>query len=443
MLKSFLKTLIIVGLTIAPLIAIAGGPFVVETTDHTGVALRWVDDTLTWHADPGKLSDDIDNATAREWVEDALGSWKDAKLENADRDNIATTLVNTDYAGVLSEDVDATNYGEYISDDPGPTAIIFDDTGDIIVALVGEENRETVVGLSQPLLTDSTGLRLTKGFVILNGLLQSNGVLSENQDDANDLFRATTAHELGHLLNIDHTQVNLSVGEACVRNGSCPNEGTIPTMYPQLLTPRQMVLTRDDKITVSWIYPTTAFGTNFCTITGEIFDEDGDPIKGVNVIASRVGDGDTLRMADSRSFVSGALYSSCYGNSQYHLHGIVPGKEYEVTYEPISGEFTGASDLEPLDRPPRNFTGGTIGEGTVSCESGGETIEMSALTIDLSGSNPCTFTDDDDDDDDSSSSSSTCSLMTDASSDSNLAVILFLLALLPIFIVRRIEFQKI
>ena len=78
------------------------------------------------------------------------------------------------------------------------------------------------------------------------------------------------------------------------------------------------------------------------------------------------------------------------------------------------------SDLEPLDNPPRNFTGGTIGEGAVSCESGGSTIEMAALTIDLNGGNPCTFSDDDDDDDNddggqTASGSSGCNLSPDGS----------------------------
>ena len=350
--SGLLKTLIIAGLMLIASSSFAGGPFVVEMNEHSGVALRWVDDTLSWYADPGKLSDQVDNTMARGWIEEALAKWKNAKLTNANRESVSTTVVDTDYKGLLEDDVDVTNYGDYISDEPGKSAIIFDDTGDIIVALVGEQNRDKVVGLSQPLLADSTGLRLTKGFVILNGRLQSNGVLSSNQTDANELFKATTLHELGHLLNIDHAQVNLDVGEACVRNGSCPNEGVIPTMYPQLLTKRQANLTNDDKITVSWIYPSASFGTDFCTITGEIFDENGDPIKGVNVIASRVDSTETFRLADSRSFVSGALYSACNGNSRYYLHGIVPNHQYEVTYEPISGEFTGAIRLGTFGQPP-------------------------------------------------------------------------------------------
>ncbi len=88
--------------------------------------------------------------------------------------------------------------------------------------------------------------------------------------------------------------------------------------------------------------------------------------------------------------VSGVLYPACTADGHYYLHGIIPGKAYQVTYEQLSSEYTGASGFEPLDNPPSGFAAGTItkdGATTVSCETGGETIEMDALELDVT--NPC------------------------------------------------------
>ena len=372
--------------------AIAGGPFVVDMVNRTGVAQRWQNDALEWYVDAGPLSIQISNAVARQWIGEQLNKWTAVKIKNADLTDVSTAIINASYKGTVGEDIDETNYGSYISAEMGPTVIIFDEDGDITAALVGEQNRQVVVGLSQPLLSDSSGLHIVKGFAMFNGLLQSNGVLSPDQDTANELFKATILHELGHLLNLDHSQVNFDIAQACERNGICENGNYIPTMYPELLTPTQGELARDDKVTLSWIYPTAAFEQDFCTITGEIFDASGQPLKGVNVLAHRVGEGDTMAMVDARAFVSGVLYPGCHGDSRYYLHGIVPGKQYQVTYEPIGSQFTGASDFEPLGGDsPRGFEAGTIdspsGETTVGCDQGGQTIQMASLTLDVS--NPC------------------------------------------------------
>ncbi len=427
--------LVLIAILAIASVASAGGPFVVDMLNETGSAQRWEDDTLPWSVDPGPLSDQIDNAEARDWITEALAKWTGVTIPNADLDDVSTSTIATRFSGVLDEDVDETNYTQYISSSPGETAIIFDTNGDIVAALVGEQNRDMVVGLSQPLLSDSSGLHIIKGVVILNGRLQSNGVLAADQDDANDLFKATVLHELGHLLNLDHAQTNFDVAQGCTRDGSCPDAQFIPTMYPQLLTPRQGDLSREDKIAISWIYPSAAFESDFCTITGEIFDSDGNPLKGVNVIAQRVSQSETMQRNDTRSYVSGVLYPGCSGDSRYNLHGIVPGQQYQVTYEPIGSEFTGASDFEPLDNPPRGFDGGTIaapdGATTVSCDEGGETIEMAAVTIDVT--NPCTgsggSSGDDGDGDDGASTTGTksCRLLRDTPFSNDLVATIALL----------------
>ncbi|MFH1830650.1 MAG: hypothetical protein ABH871_07735 [Pseudomonadota bacterium] len=371
--------------------ALAGGPFVVDMVNNTGVAQRWVGDKMTWCADEGKLSNSVNNTEAVQWINEQLAKWTGVTLKNASGQMVSTATIKTGYDPTCAVgDIDGTNYDAYVYTSEGPSVVIFDDTGDIVADLVGEQNRNAVVGLSQPIASDSSGLHITKGVAIFNGLLLENDVLSSDQSTAQELFKSTVLHELGHLLNLDHSQVNFDVAKACVRGGTCDNSHVIPTMYPELLTPMQGTPIRDDTVTLSWIYPSSDFEDGFCTITGEIFDADGKALKGVNVIASSALGG-TAPMVDSRAFVSGVLKPSCYGDSRYYLHGIKPGIPYKVTYEAIGSEFTGASDFEPLDNPPRGFPSGTIqspgGDTTVSCSEGGQTIEMASVNIDTP--NPC------------------------------------------------------
>jgi len=371
----------------------AGGPFVVDMVGRTGVAQQWFDKEMVWCADEGALSNSVNNAEAITWMSEALNKWTSVTLQNASSAYVDTADISTQMGTSCSVgDIDATNYEEHVYSAEGPTVVIFDRTGDIVVDILGEQNRSQVVGLSQPIASDSSGLYITKGVAIFNGYMLDNDILSSDSTRAENLFKGTVLHELGHLLNLDHSQVNLDVAQACsLDNPDCENDNVIPTMYPELVTVMQgEVLTRDDKITISWIYPTDVFESDFCTITGEIFDANGSPLKGVNVIAKSALGG-SAPMVDARAFVSGVLKPSCYGDSKYYLRGIKPGIPYKVVYEAIGSGFTGASDFEPLDNPPTGFPSGTIestgGDTTVSCTEGGQTIQMASVTIDTP--NPC------------------------------------------------------
>ena len=92
------------------------------------------------------------------------------------------------------------------------------------------------------------------------------------------------------------------------------------------------------------------------------------------------------------------MQPACKGNdSHYYLQGITPGRTYQVVYEPLGEGLRGVSGFNPLPGgdmsvpPPQEFSKGEIksasGATTVSCEKGGDTIEMASVTIDTA--NPC------------------------------------------------------
>lgn len=401
-------------------IACAGGPFIVDEA-ATGTALQWQDKTLKWCPDPGDLASTVLHDTAVQWITEAFGKWTAVQLHNSSNTLVDTAAISVALdTGCPTEEINLDNFLDYYNGDEGPSVVIFDETGDIIAEFSGEENREFVVGLSQPLAADSTGKYITKGIAIFNGLLlaSDNTVLGTDLTTKSAYFKATVIHELGHLLNLDHSQTNYEDIKICERGKACDYSQYIPTMYPELISTSQGELNRDDQVTLSWIYPTADFQSQFCVITGKILDGDGNPLQGVHVTATRSADSPTPYV-EARSFVSGAMYPACEGDSRYYLYGIVPGRAYKVYYEPIGEDFTGASGFEPLDNPPSGFDAGDIlgsdDATTVSCSEGGQIIEMPDVTIDTS--NPCGSSGGSTDTT-SSSSKVSCSLSRDLSADS-------------------------
>lgn len=392
----FLSAIFALGIAaILSINAYAGGPFyTAQNSDGQWVPLRWPGDTLEWYVDTGPLSSTVDPATAKQWVQEQLNKWTSISISNSARTPISTTTIKTVFKGSTTDgsrndvDMDASNFTAYYGDSTDSrTLVIFDKDGAITASLGFDKN--STVGLSTPLESDDTGLIIKKGVVILNGLILENHKMTEGK------FKAAILHELGHLLNLDHSMTNYDIAKACNSGADCSEANYIPTMYPVDLSESQGILGRDDMITLSWIAPSDDFKKEFCTITGKIYDAKDKHLKGVHVSAIRVGDGETASKVDVRAFVSGAMAPECAGDSSYYLHGIVPGYNYQVTYEPIGSEFRGASGFEPLqDSSPTGFEKGKIlspdGGETVSCDEGGKTIEMASVAIDVT--NPCNKT---------------------------------------------------
>ncbi len=374
-------------LTLVSAPVFAGGPFLVDSLNNSGVALRWQNDTLTWCADEGPLSSGVDNAAAIQMVTEAFNDWTTkVTITNGQNQAVVTTVAKAAQDTTCKPgDIDGSNHEPYTTGFDKPPTIIFDADGSVIEDLMGDGASDGIVGLSYPGAADSSGLIMTKGgFAAFNGKMLTNGKLGSGTT-AQEYFKASIHHELGHLLNLDHSQVNYDLAKNCTL-GNCANGNYIPTMYPELLDMQQATLTRDDKATISWIYPASVLKDDFCTITGEIFDKNGSPLTGVNVIASSTTS-DTQAMVDARAMVSGVLYPECSGDSRYYLYGLKPGVTYKVTYEPIGSEFANASDFEPLgSNSPKGFQGGVVetpsGDTTVKCENGGDTIEMASVAID-------------------------------------------------------------
>ncbi|MBI5300049.1 MAG: hypothetical protein HY877_07150 [Deltaproteobacteria bacterium] len=416
----------------------AANPWFVDTATKTGKPARWPYEgtrengfyTIYWFSDPGALNAKYDNPTAVKMIQELFEKWVDVDLKRADGQIIHTAMLKFEWCGNLNKKRDdaspgcknngytnitdikvdpGTNDHRGVNDyrqfafpdmvNPPPVVIIFDEDGSIITDYMqGDATAKNgVVGLGHNTPGSDT-LTIKTGFVILNGRMVNGNPVSTNDNEVPlDNFKAAILHEIGHLLNLDHSQLNMDVAQNCTGD-SCPQSEGITTMFPFLFpdkTAPQLSLHNDDKTAVSYLYPSQNFINNFCVIEGDIVDPADKGIQGINVTTKNMTDNPLI---DSRSWVSGALYPSFVQNGHYIFPGILPNQNYEVDYEQINARYRDpaqpASAVGPLlgDKAPKDFPPGQIeGQGntqTVHCSHGGETISMPAYKMDLASTTP-------------------------------------------------------
>lgn len=380
-------------LSCAAVSARAGGPMLVDA-DNSGEPARWKNGVIRWKADRGPLTRAISNQKAiDQWVKPLFEKWKNAALPVKGGNPVVTVALDFIYEGTVDADITKDNYPDYTNPDfSRETVIIFDSDGSITQDFFERQGvsemecglpKNCIAGLGAPLADASTKV-VNGGFMILNGRLIDGVNTRDNKEMAADQFKAVILHEMGHLLNLDHSQVNVEMAESCAarRSYNCPEGGAIPTMYPASLSQEQFLFHRDDVVTLSWLYPAQAFSDNFCTVTGEIKNAEGKGMQGVNVVAKNVNN----PIDDARSWVSGVLYKEGTANGTYILAGLNPGEEYEVHYEELLHKYDGGGGFGPLGADsPVNLGAAVIpgpgGTATVKCGGGGQLISMPEFAL--------------------------------------------------------------
>lgn len=384
--------------------AFAGGPFMVDDATRSGVPSRWPFENgkwvVRWKADPGSLSGTIDNAKGIEnWVKPLFEKWKSVTLPDPKHPGefLATTALNFVYDGTVNLDITAENYDDFIYETIDPslqpeTVVVFDVDGSLIEkfcrdqgnsAEVCKSHRKGVAGLAAPLNRDSSTKQIQNGFMIVNGSLV-NGISNANDAEMNaDQFKSVILHEMGHLLNLSHSQVNLELSERC-DTFDCPTGSSVATMYPASLTHDQFTLHRDDKTAISHLYPTNAFQEHYCTVVGDIVDAKGKGMQGVNVFAQNVVDPGV----DTRSGVSGIFFPPATENGQYVLAGLMPENNYEIRYEELTHEYDTGGGFMPLGpASPTGLGSGIVadasGNSVVRCDSGGKVIRLPKFALNV------------------------------------------------------------
>ena len=333
----------------------AEGPlFVGGTFGVSGKPFVWLINPLTYWTDQGTLGT-LSNANADSLVKNAFQAWQD----------VPTASINFSQAGKLPTDVTSSNIMTVLDQlyncstpiNPSNSSfiardrtIVYDTDGSAIRALGDDPN--LVLGEATPVCLSTDGINnfFQRGLAILNGKPLTDGTSTPTD------VQATMVHEFGHLIGLDHSQINLNCLTATCTSD---DEAGVPIMFPVAVNPSRTTLSTDDLAGISVLYPETVSKppaqvpfTTLGRIQGRIFFSDGQTqAQGFNVIARQVDDPSTPQN-ESRiiavSVVSGFLFTSDAGNV------VVPSS---LTEEPFGSHDTtlyGFFDIPGL--PPGTYT---------------------------------------------------------------------------------------
>lgn len=300
----------------------AGGPL--NSVAGKAVTYKLSSLPIPYVIDRGSLGPTMSEATAQNLARSSFLVWQ----------NVPTTTINFRDAGVLSVDVDSSNYKSYIDRfDDGINPVVFDNDGSIIRKMFGANAENSILGFAGSSFgiapRDSSYGFYVESQAVMNGKLMS--FYSNLQN------KSTFVHEFGHLIGLDHSQINAGFAG----NGNQLDDRFIPTMFPTSTDNDTALvsLNPDDIAAVSSLYPAGSFAGSTGTITGSVTRYGGSVVRGANVIAISTTDS----LWNQVSTVTDYLVRR---NGSYAIPGLTPGS-YWVKIEPINARFMGGSSVGP------------------------------------------------------------------------------------------------
>lgn len=374
---------VFLGLLTAAISAHAAGPLVLS--DETGELKPVIWDTshgpIPVYTDGGgAFTYDYDEVTpfitvegANRFTANAFKQWSQVPTST-----FQATVQGTikDKTGVA--DVTGANADQFIGVENGPGFwVIYDTDGSIMEDFFGVD-KYSVFGISSPEFGDGNG-HITESFTVLNGwAVDASDTGSEGPTDPDAIFRSdfetfvprgtnysgVFTHEVGHALNLSHSQVNGQIAyqsyswaplypgvPGCVDplysyndDSAAPEQkidpAAVETMFPFIdnVGPggaaQATVDIRDDVAGISNLYPTADYLANTGSISGVLRLKDGvTPYSGINVIARNVDD----PLFGAVSDMTGSATQGQLGpDGRFTIRGLVPGAKYKVYIEAIT-----------------------------------------------------------------------------------------------------------
>ncbi len=236
----------------------------------------------------------------------------------------------------------------FLSIEPfGYTPIIFDNDGSIIDKIYGQNASLQYLGFGGPTFGNDNG-RILESLLIINGKWYNDiNTTTDPERSLND-FKGTIAHEVGHIIGLDHSSINDSALSETnnTQSARAIDEiderefiDSVPLMFPVGISSLPD-LRQDDKSSISLLYPNQNTLTNFGKIEGKVLREDKTtPVLGANIIARNIEDPTFIAI----SCVSDYLDS---GAGSFSLTALPPGM-YTLEIEPINSYFSGSSTVGP------------------------------------------------------------------------------------------------
>ncbi len=311
-LQAFAATL----LALAAFAAHAGGPLGV----CYGLPVKYPGaGSVTLNYDRGTLGSRT-NAAAATIVSTSIATWT----------NVSTATITMSRGTDLPVDVTTANVATYWNNfSDGLSPVIYDD-GSITDMLLGMGAHTSVLGFAGSAWRDlGTRCEYAEGRAVING--------GFNGSDA--LFTTVITHELGHLIGLDHTQLDNVQGIA---------PANFPLMYP-IAYRTNPGLHEDDTAAITSIYPDTNVSSVYGTITGTFTQANGTPILGANIWAQNTS-GQTFSIVSDYLVQGTGFFKLLLTPGTYTLHAeaIDPSFTGGSSVGPYADDTTGASFQPPL-----------------------------------------------------------------------------------------------
>ena len=339
--------------------------------------------------DPG-ASGILTNAQADVLVANALAEWSGVPTSS-----FSAAVAGDITLGGVPTDITSANVDSIIGVfNGGGIHVIYDSDGLITQGFFGAP--PGVAGIASPEFSDTGSPELLESWAVVNGTMVDAGDVSPFPGAS---FGCVVTHELGHSINLAHTQMNGAViffGDNVGASG-CPSMGGVPTldltetMYP-FVDPspggagiaQSTVDLPDDMVALSNLTPAPGWPGSAGTISGRIVLPDGvSEVSGVNVIARNVAD----PLGDAVSALSGDYTQGGLGDDGlFTLNGLTPGASYALYVDAIvDGGFsvtpTGIGFLE-------EYWNGVDESGSVEADTACASVPLTAtagvtLTADI------------------------------------------------------------
>jgi hypothetical protein len=296
------------------------GPFEVVAAPYTAISNETADGIVAFAANQWS------SVPTSSFRAEVAGDFASIGLPDASDAATAAQVIGPDNGGGLHVIYDAVPSGTY-------------GQGKIMKDFFGAP--PNVLGIASPEFADEATGTITEGWMILNAQQRWVG------DDQLLNFAGVFTHEMGHAINLAHSQTNGAITLAGDTNGPKSCGTTLPyattvtkndveTMYPFAnIRPitgggveQSTVEQADDKASISNLYPAPGYMESRGSIKGRILQTDGTTgITGINVIARNLDN----PYVDAVSAMSGDYVRVAAGDDgSYTLNGLTPGARYAV-----------------------------------------------------------------------------------------------------------------